>query len=456
MEESIIDTQLELALIYFVSALVVAALNGVCVTAYSSLARMRKNYIANSDGEDSQLIDKIKPFYKHSSHSLAGSQLGNVVCTAVFILLMGQCWRNILAVASHYGLDFPFWMKSIASVILFVVVMMLYWIFTVRIPGDTALVHPLQSLASGAWALRLIRRFLKPFIVVGLFVTRRILRIRGVPVTNEVEFTYSEDEIRCIVEESHRGGKLSALENLLIKNSFDFFDLITEEVMIPRSELTVLYYGDDIQHMRDVISKSHHTCYPVCVDDKDNILGYIHVKDFLEIIANGEKNIKRIIRNILIVPEIMPTPKLLQLMRLRRIYLAVVVDEYGSTVGLVTLEDLVEELVGEIPQEMDPSPTEILKKEDGTYEFDGLVILDDISERLGVEFTEEGGTNTIGGYIFSLLERIPKVGDTVNIGNWKFTVLRMEGFRIIRVKAEPLPPEERVPEPETDDKDEEE
>lgn len=92
---------------------------------------------------------------------------------------------------------------------------------------------------------------------------------------------------------------------------------------------------------------------------------------------------------------------------------------------------------------MDTAPGEILKKDDGTYEFDGLVILDDISDRLGIEFTEEGGANTIGGYIFYRLERIPKTGDTVVIGPWKFTVLRMEGFRIIRVKAEPVPPEER-------------
>lgn len=431
----------------------VGVLNSFCVTAYSAVARMRKNYIANSNGDDQELIEKIKPFYNHSSHSLAGSQLGNVICTGIFILLMGQCWRNLLAVASHFGYEFPLWGKSIAGLILFVIVMLIYWIFTVRIPGDAALVHPLQSLAGTGWVLRVLRRVLKPFTVFGLFVTRRILRMRGIPVTNEVEFTYSEDEIRCIVEESHRGGKLSALENLLIKNSFDFFDLITEEVMIPRSELTVLYYGDDIEHMRNVISKSHHTCYPVCVDDKDNILGYIHVKDFLEIIANGEKSIKRIIRNILIVPEIMPTPKLLQLMRQRRIYLACVVDEYGSTVGLVTLEDLVEELVGEIPQSMDTTPNEILKKEDGTYEFDGLVILDDISERLGIEFIEDGGTNTIGGYIFSQLERIPKVGDTVNIGHWKFTVLRMDGFRIIRVKAEPLPPEDEEARPASDGKD---
>lgn len=419
-----------------------AALNTMCVTAYSALARMRKNYIANNDDQDPQLVEKIGDFYRKPSHSLAGAQFGGVLCTALFILFMEEGWRNLLAGALHMGIVFPLWMEAAGSIVFFLVAMLLYWIFTIRIPGDAALVHPLKSLAGRAWWLRMLRRFLRPFVEAGLFVTRKVLCLRGLPVTNEVEFTYSEDEIRCIVEESHRGGKLSALENLLIKNSFDFFDRITEEVMIPRSELTVLYYGDDIQHMRNVISRSHHTCYPVCVDDKDNILGFIHVKDFLELIASGETNIKRIIRNILIVPEVMPTPKLLQLMRSRRIYLAVVVDEYGGTVGLVTLEDLIEELVGEIPQEMDPAPTEILAKDDGSYELDGMVILDDVSDLLGIEFREEGGATTIGGYIFSRLERIPQAGDTAIIGGWKFTVLRMEGFRIIRVKAERAAEEE--------------
>lgn len=320
--------------------------------------------------------------------------------------------------------------------------MLVFWIFSVRIPGDASLVHPLRSIAGFTGLGRMIRKLLRPFVSAGLFVTHRVLRFRGLPVTNEVEFTYSEDEIRSIVEESHLGGKLSALENLLIKNSFDFFDLMTEEVMIPRREMTFLYYGDPMEHMHNVISKARHTCYPVCHEDKDHILGYIHVKDFMELLAEGKGDIREIIRNILVVPEVMPTAKLLQLMRSRRIYFAVVVDEYGSTVGLVTLEDLVEELVGEIQQDTDADLKEILAKEDGSYEFDGLVILDDVSERLGIDLEDDSGANTIGGYIFSLLERIPKAGDTADICGWRFTVLRMDGFRITRVKAVAIPKEE--------------
>ncbi len=428
---------------YLLTALAAAVLNGLCVGVYSAMARVRKDYVDHNSDQDPQLIEKIAPYYRHPAYALAGSQLAGMLCTAVYILALAQCWRNVLAVGAHWGIVLPFWMKSAAAMVLLLAALLLYWIFTVRIPGDAALSHPLEKLASRTWLLSLIRRVLHPFTALGVLTARRVLRMKKLPVTNEAEFTYSEEEIRCIVEESHRGGKLSALENLLIKNSFDFFDLMTQDIMIPRSEMTVLYYGDSMEHMRRVIGQSHHTCYPLCMEDKDHIIGYIHVKDFMENCAVGATDVKHIIRNILTVPEVMPTPKLLQLMRQRRIYLAVVVDEYGSTAGLVTLEDIIEELIGEIPQEMDTAPGEILKKDDGTYEFDGLVILDDISDRLGIEFTEEGGANTIGGYIFYRLERIPKTGDTVVIGPWKFTVLRMEGFRIIRVKAEPVPPEER-------------
>ena len=420
-------------------------LNGLCVSVHSAMARVRKDYVEHNDDQDPQLIEKILPYYRHPAYSLAGSQLAGMLCAAVYILCLAQCWRCVLAVGVHMGIVLPFWGKTAAAAALFLIAMTAYWIFTVRIPGDAALTRPIERIAGRTWLLSLIRRTLHPLTALGVLTSRKVLRLRGLPATNEAEFTYSEEEIRCIVEESHRGGKLSALENLLIKNSFDFFDLMTQEIMIPRSEMTVLYYGDSMDHMRRVISSSHHTCYPLCMEDKDHIIGFIHVKDFLEAAASGETDVKRIVRNILTVPEVMPTPKLLQLMRRRRIYLAVVVDEYGSTAGLVTLEDIIEELIGEIPQEMDTAPGEILKKDDGSYEFDGLVILDDISDRLGIEFDEAGsGNNTIGGYMFSLLERIPKAGDTVRIGQWLFTVLRMEGFRIIRVKAEHMP---EAPEP---------
>lgn len=415
-----------------------------------SFARMRKKYIEDNDEQDPELIKKVAPFYQRTSQILGGTQVAFVIYCGIFaisLLTMILSAHHILS--PLVGADWD-WVLDLVLAVAAIILVGAYWVVTILYPGTHALVEPLPVLASHRWVVHWNRHLFRPLVQVGLFLVRRIFRLKKIPFRNEVNFTYTEDEIRCIVEESSRSGRLNALENTLIKNSFDFFDLMVRDVMIPRNNMVVLDFNDDIDTMRRTISKAHHTCYPVCIDDKDQILGFIHVKDFMESLLHGESNVKKIIREILTVPEVMPAPSLLQLMRNRRIYLAVVVDEYGGTSGLVTLEDLVEELIGEIPQAVDTTPYEIVRRKDGTYEFDGTVILDDVSDRLEIDLDGEDGNATIGGFVFSHLERIPKVGDHVDFSGWRFSVLRMDGFRIMRVKAERITPSAKAPEKETE------
>lgn len=406
-----------------------------------SFARMRKKYIEDNDEQDPALIEKVAPFYQRTSQIIGGTQVSFVLCSAVLGI-------SLLALVSHSRvlsellLGWELWAEWKWGVYAFLALLVMglllaYWVGTILLPGAHALVDPLPILASHTWVIRLNRHLYRLFVEAGLFVTRRIFRLRGIPFRNEVNFTYTEDEIRCIVEESHRSGRLNALENTLIKNSFDFFDLMARDVMIPRNEIVVFHFDEDLSEaMRRVLPKSHHTCYPVCIEDRDQIIGFIHVKDLLQGCLSGQLSLKKINREILTVPEVMPAPALLQLMKNRRIYLAVVVDEYGGTSGLVTLNDLVEELIGEIPQPAENVPYEIVRQKDGTYEFDGTVILEDVSDRLEIDLAGENKSATIAGFVFSNLERIPKVGDHVDFSGWRFTVLRLSGFRIVRVKAE--------------------
>ncbi len=406
-----------------------------------SFARMRKKYIEDNDEQDPALIEKVAPFYQRTSQIIGGTQVSFVLCSAVLgISLLALVSHSL--VLSELLLGWELWAEWKWGVYAFLALLVMglllaYWVGTILLPGAHALVDPLPILASHTWVIRLNRHLYRLFVEAGLFVTRRIFRLRGIPFRNEVNFTYTEDEIRCIVEESHRSGRLNALENTLIKNSFDFFDLMARDVMIPRNEIVVFHFDEDLSEaMRRVLPKSHHTCYPVCIEDRDQIIGFIHVKDLLQGCLSGQLSLKKINREILTVPEVMPAPALLQLMKNRRIYLAVVVDEYGGTSGLVTLNDLVEELIGEIPQPAENVPYEIVRQKDGTYEFDGTVILEDVSDRLEIDLAGENKSATIAGFVFSNLERIPKVGDHVDFSGWRFTVLRLSGFRIVRVKAE--------------------
>lgn len=406
-----------------------------------SFARMRKKYIEDNDEQDPALIEKVAPFYQRTSQIIGGTQVSFVLCSAVLgISLLALVSHSLVLSESLLGWELWAewkWGVYILIALLVIGLLLAYWVGTILLPGAHALVDPLPILASHTWVIRLNRHLYRLFVEAGLFVTRRIFRLRGIPFRNEVNFTYTEDEIRCIVEESHRSGRLNALENTLIKNSFDFFDLMARDVMIPRNEIVVFHFDEDLSEaMRRVLPKSHHTCYPVCIEDRDQIIGFIHVKDLLQGCLSGQLSLKKINREILTVPEVMPAPALLQLMKNRRIYLAVVVDEYGGTSGLVTLNDLVEELIGEIPQPAENVPYEIVRQKDGTYEFDGTVILEDVSDRLEIDLAGENKSATIAGFVFSNLERIPKVGDYVDFSGWRFTVLRLSGFRIVRVKAE--------------------
>ena len=356
----------------------------MCTVINFSFAKMRKKYIENNDELDTELVKKVAPYYKKTSEVIAGTQIGHVLCSGLFMFSLYRVMTelSILVKQSRFMVTEGLLYGSVAF--LFVTFLLLFWIFTLLLPASVSLVRPLPMLASHIWFLKILSAVFKPFTRIGLYTVKKILDMRQLPFRDEVNFTYTEDEIRCIVEESHRSGRLNALENTLIKNSFDFFDLDARDVMIPRNKMVVLDFDNDMDEMRRIISKAHHTCYPVCLEDKDHMLGFIHVKDFLESLLRGEYNIKRIMREILTVPEVMPAAALLKLMKNRRIYLAVVVDEYGSTSGLVTLEDLTEELVGALPQNEDPAPMEILAINDSLYEFDGTVILDDVFEKLEI------------------------------------------------------------------------
>lgn len=263
----------------------------------------------------------------------------------------------------------------------------------------------------------------------------------------------SEDEIRSLVSTSERHGKIDHVEGSMIDNVFDFADRVAREVMVPRQDMKCLFLEDALADNMAVVRTSHHTRYPLCVEDKDQVIGTIHVRDLLNI-KSGQASfdLRRLMRPIVVIPEAMPIPRALRLMQQRHVQMVLVADEYGGTAGLITMEDLVEEIVGEIQDEHEAEePPDILPLADGCYEFDGMVLLDDIADMLPIAF-EEPEEDTIGGYIFGLLGRKPEVGDEVHIAGYAFKILKTEGFRVVRVQAAPLPAAQEQPKDENDER----
>ena len=198
-----------------------AAVNYVCTAVNFSFARMRKKYIEDNDELDAEKVEKVAPYYQKTSVVLAGTQIGYLFCSSILPFL----YIRVSVTQFCFGkkqIFFPAVLVYAGVSAYIVIALMLYWIFTILVPGSISLVRPLSMLSSYTWFINLSGRLWKPFIFIGLFGGKKILDMKGIPCRDEVNFTYTEDEIRCIVEESHRGGRLNTLENTLIKNSFDF------------------------------------------------------------------------------------------------------------------------------------------------------------------------------------------------------------------------------------------
>ena len=340
-------------------------------------------------------------------------------------------------------------LRTISIAISFTIITLLHVVLGELIPKSLAIQRTESMVLLAVWPLYMFHKVGYPVITLFDHTAWFFLKMMGVKPASEADLAHSEEELRMIVSASHRGGVLNQMESDLIDNVFDFADRLAREVMVPRQDIVCLFVDDSYEENLKVVRETHHTRYPLCVEDKDHIIGMVHLRDLmdLELGNDGKKDMKTIMREMLVVPEGMSVAKLLQLMRRKRMHLAVVVDEYGGTAGLVAMEDIIEEIVGDIQDEHDDIvQAEIQRLPDGTYEFDGRVLFDDVAELLNIHF-DDHDEDTIGGYIFGVLGRRPEVGDEVNIGEYVFTVLQIMGFRVVRVKAVPLPEEEEgIPE----------
>lgn len=249
--------------------------------------------------------------------------------------------------------------------------------------------------------------------------------------------SHSEDELRKLVSASEKGGSIDAVESKLIDNVFDFADRVAREVMVPRQDMICLFTDDTMEENMKVIRETGHTRYPLCTEDRDHIVGMVHIRELMHI-SEADTNfaLTSVMREMEVVPESMSIAKILQIMQQKHVQMAVVADEYGGTAGLVTMEDLLEEIVGDIQDEHDADMPEVNKLADGSYVFDGLVLLDEVSDVLNIKFNEPE-EDTIGGYVFGLLGRQPEVGDKVVADGYQFEVLASTGFRVLRVKVTP-------------------
>lgn len=417
-------------------------LNGFFVVAEFSLVKVRRTRLEELSMQGNNRARLALKVLSSFDSYLGATQLGITLSS----LALG--WLGEPAVASlvkpliyAYFPGYNWLVSTVSVAIGFAIITFLHVVLGELVPKSMAIGRAESLALFSVWPLYVFHKLGYPVIVLFNKTAKAFLALIGLQPANEAELAHSEEELRMIVNASHRGGVLDQMESELIDNVFDFADRMAREVMVPRQDMVCLFSDDPFPENLRIVRETGHTRYPLCEGDKDHVIGMIHIRDLMDLDMNGGNtgDLRTIMREILIVPEGISVAKLLQAMRRRRIHLAVVADEYGGTAGLVAMEDVLEEIVGDIQDEHDEEEeTEIERLPGGGYEFDGRVLLDEVAELLNIRL-EEHEEDTIGGYIFGWLGRRPEIGDRMAIGDYTFTVVRTAGFRVVRVKAEPLP-----------------
>lgn len=321
---------------------------------------------------------------------------------------------------------------SISFIISFTFITLLHVVLGELVPKSVAIATPEKSVLFVAKPLHAFWVIFKPFIAVFDFLAGGILKLIGIRPAGESEIAHSEEEIKIIVAESLKGGVLDSIETQIIKNAVDFSDTVAKEIMTPRKQMVCLNAQKSYEENYKKVIDSKYTRFPYIDGSKDSVLGMIHIRDILQ---SGKKDFNKIVRRILIVPENSSIASILSMMNKERISAALVIDEYGGTSGLITMEDIIEEVLGDINDEHDESEVKFKSIKDGIYELVGTYEIEDFEEMTGVNFDDDIEEITIGGYVFNLIGRLPKAGDKTEDENFIYEVLKMDGNIIQTLKA---------------------
>jgi CBS domain containing-hemolysin-like protein len=413
--------------------------NAFFVAAEFAIVKVRGARIDDLARRGSPLANVARRIIHNLDTSLAAAQLG------ITFASLGLGWIGEPAVARllepvlHLaGIVSPEAVHGISFAVAFAVITFVHIIVGEQMPKFLGIRKPQEVALWTSLPFLLFSWCFYPALKFLNICANGILRIFGVHEKIQ-ELAHSEEELRMILSESQRHGALSAGKVNLLENVLDMAGRTVMEIMSPRPDVDYLSLNKPWKENLETIYRTGHTRYPLCETDIDHVIGLVHIKDiFLQKVdIKTSADLLKIKRDVLFVPESRPVEALQQDFQQRRIHLAVIVDEYGSTSGIVTLEDVLEELVGEIQDEFDSEPPKLEQTAEGAV-VDGQTPLSEVTEALGLEQVEVKETHTIGGYVNAQLGRIGRTGDTVELDGHVVKVLEMNGRRIMRVLIAPL------------------
>ncbi len=416
-------------------------LNGFFVAAEFAFVGVRKTRIqqlSNEGNFDAKLaMDGIKNLDRY----IAAVQLGITISS----LGIGWVGESTLARLIHPIFQFlPSQMDTIAThtvsvTIAFVLITVLHVVIGELMPKSIALQYPDKTTLFVAKPMFVITRLFAPMIAILNGLGNFLLKLCRIEPANSHHMVHSTEELNMLIDASCKGGVLNEKEAEILQNVFKFSDLTAGQIMIPRPDMVCIPSDASIEEINNIIIENQYTRYPVYEGSIDNIQGLIHIKDIYPLLVkNKEFSIPSLLREAFFIPETMPVDKLALEFQKHKSQMAIVVDEFGGTSGLVTHEDVMEEILGEVQDEFDDDEeAEIKQLGNGIYEICGKVRLDEFCDFFEINLSDDD-INTVGGYIIKNLGRIAEENDTIEDEFFKYCVTQTDSGRILKIRAEKI------------------
>jgi putative hemolysin len=403
-------------IIIFIILLILSAFFSGTETAYFHIRKHRK-----------ETPGKIKSLLDFPQRLLVSLLTGNTIVNVSIAFLAAYLTSNV---ADEYE-----WSESTLILMEVLVVSFVILVFGEILPKMIAIKNSKEFALRMYTPLKIMMFILSPITKGFNAITNIVIKI--LPFRKEKIFD-SEEELIILAELGEEEGTLQEEESDMIQSIFDFKEKTVGEIITPRVDIVSLKSDDSIDKAMDIIGERQFSKIPIYKDTIDNIKGILYAKDIIPYLMGSRPNVnlQTLARQPFFVPETKPIDDLMEEFKLRKTSIAIVVDEWGGTEGLVTLEDVVEEVMGEIRDPYDQEESNVLKQSDGSFIVDGSITIYDLEEETDIEFPEDRDYDTLGGFILDILTDIPQTGEQVEFNNMVFTVQTVENNRIGKIKIQ--------------------
>lgn len=419
-----------------VAVFMLVLLNGFFVAAEFALVKVRETQLSVLVQKGNRRAKVASHILEHLDSFLSAAQLG------ITLASLGLGWIGepvflalLKPVFAAFNLESPGLQHGIAFAIGFSVITFLHISAGEQAPKWMAIQKPLPVSLWVGYPMLWFYRISYPFVVGLNSASQWLLRQAGLEVVNEGEKSHSEEELRLLVAGAERKSTGPTLGRNIVLNALDLRRRVARDVMRPRQEITALDTDASIAECLDLAEKTRYSRFPLCeAGNLDKTAGVVHIKDLyaMRLKARNGADLASVARKLVYVPETARLERLLQLLLDRKLHMAIVVDEYGGTQGMVTLENILEELVGQIQDEFDQEKPLLVKTGENIWQVDGSLPLHELQEVVGEPLEEEGVT-TASGWVTQRLGGFPKSGDTVNLTGSEIRVDETDGMRVARL-----------------------